>query len=293
MLEAIRNLSMGEWLMEDVVYLAGQDFSEIKNGIMFNYSTMTESFGIHWHEFYELEFVEEGECGEFINGEYFEMKAGDVYILSKADMHNFEIPSGGNCSIFSVRFYDSFVKKGIQDCINRINAPIIPRFSKEKYDFLHMLARNAEHDMVSGSPERVAAMENLLCAVLLYLLDSENRYNAVPVNEKLYIQKAVRYIEANFKNDIQLGDVADVLAISKCYLSSMLTKNLHTSFSNLLNTYRLRYATMLLASTDKPVTSICYESGYQNYAHFFRVFKGRFGMSPVEYRKQEITPLIN
>ena len=48
---------------------------------------------------------------------------------------------------------------------------------------------------------------------------------------------------------------------------------------------RLNYATRLLVSTNQSVTDICYISGFTNFANFSRSFKYRFGISPLQYRK--------
>lgn len=49
---------------------------------------------------------------------------------------------------------------------------------------------------------------------------------------------------------------------------------------------RLEYACSLLLTSVKPVTDVVYESGFNNVAHFDKVFKKCFGDSPLHYRKK-------
>lgn len=49
---------------------------------------------------------------------------------------------------------------------------------------------------------------------------------------------------------------------------------------------RLEYATALLSNTDLNITQICLECGFENLAHFSRVFKEALNTTPTEYRKQ-------
>jgi len=51
---------------------------------------------------------------------------------------------------------------------------------------------------------------------------------------------------------------------------------------------RLELASRMLLTTDLPVSSIGYESGYQNNASFARAFGRRFGRSPSDFRVTEL-----
>jgi AraC-like DNA-binding protein len=49
---------------------------------------------------------------------------------------------------------------------------------------------------------------------------------------------------------------------------------------------RLSHAEILLKTTEKSISDIVLESGFESGAHFSRVFKNQFGESPFQYRKQ-------
>lgn len=49
---------------------------------------------------------------------------------------------------------------------------------------------------------------------------------------------------------------------------------------------KLDYAYQLLMSSDKSINDISFESGFENSTHFSKVFKNRFGMSPIKYRNK-------
>ena len=57
------------------------------------------------------------------------------------------------------------------------------------------------------------------------------------------------------------------------------------SILTFLNTARIRKACLLLTTTDKPVTWIAQETGYESASRFSRTFKKEVGMTPREYRK--------
>ena len=50
------------------------------------------------------------------------------------------------------------------------------------------------------------------------------------------------------------------------------------------NALRLLRATRMLKCTDKPVTCICYECGFESQCTFNRAFREHYGVTPTEYR---------
>ncbi|MCB0686604.1 MAG: helix-turn-helix transcriptional regulator [Saprospiraceae bacterium] len=54
----------------------------------------------------------------------------------------------------------------------------------------------------------------------------------------------------------------------------------------LITKYRIEKGCELLASTEMPITSICYASGFSNPSHFCRVFRKHLKMSPRIFRQK-------
>jgi transcriptional regulator GlxA family with amidase domain len=51
---------------------------------------------------------------------------------------------------------------------------------------------------------------------------------------------------------------------------------------------RLEKAKELLTSTSLSVTDICYDTGFENIAHFSKIFKSQFGYCPTDFRQQRV-----
>jgi len=62
-------------------------------------------------------------------------------------------------------------------------------------------------------------------------------------------------------------------------------KKTNQTFMEYVKRVRIGIAAKLLAETDKPVTQICYECGYNNLANFNHYFKVIMDKTPSEYRK--------
>ena len=51
---------------------------------------------------------------------------------------------------------------------------------------------------------------------------------------------------------------------------------------------KLEHAKKLLIQTNDPIASVAFDSGFENSAHFSRIFKQKTGSTPLEYRKKTI-----
>lgn len=85
--------------------------------------------------------------------------------------------------------------------------------------------------------------------------------------------------------DLSLQQVAELLQLSKTSLSRFLKRETGKTFSEHLNFHRINYASKLLRESDEGVLQICYASGYNNPAYFFRQFKKFKKSTPDQYRK--------
>lgn len=258
----------------------------VKSGIYFYHIVLNESYALHGHNFYELEIVTEGGCRECVNGEYVEVSAGDVYILTPNDYHNYILPeSGGQVKIHSIRLYFSLVSDHVRECLSRIKSVLIPKVDNESFRIISSMAEQANEKLKSTNPFMIAAAEYMLDSIICMLTGMENTFSAAKINDKSYISLLLKYVSENYREDIDLADAAEKLAISKGYLSSLINSYFGRGFPEILNDYRIRQVTCELLSTNKSVTDICYDAGYQDCAHFSRVFKRCIGMTPTQFRK--------
>lgn len=87
------------------------------------------------------------------------------------------------------------------------------------------------------------------------------------------------------------------LGTNRTYLSNLINQYLHTTFSNYVNAYRVKYAKNLLLNTDDTIEDIFQVSGFQSRTTFWRAFAQVEGCTPKEFRRraalndnQPITP---
>jgi AraC family transcriptional regulator len=99
---------------------------------------------------------------------------------------------------------------------------------------------------------------------------------------RLYIARD--YIAAAYDQPITLQSIADAAVLSPNHLLRSFKALFGQTPYQVLVDERLRHARLLLASTERPVTQICLDVGYESLGSFSALFAQRFGLSPQAFR---------
>lgn len=93
-------------------------------------------------------------------------------------------------------------------------------------------------------------------------------------------------MEANFTFNLSLSEFARITQRSLASFKREFNETYHTTPGKWLTQKRLEYAKHLIDTSKKNINEICDDSGFESVTHFSRVFKEKFGSSPLQYRKQ-------
>jgi AraC-like DNA-binding protein len=104
--------------------------------------------------------------------------------------------------------------------------------------------------------------------------------------ENSAIKAVFDYTLRNYLKKVTLQDVADIAGMSIPTFCRFFKKNIKKTYFDFLKELRIGYACKLLTTGNKPVLEICYESGYNSWAHFSKQFKQVKKTTPLHYRKQ-------
>lgn len=99
------------------------------------------------------------------------------------------------------------------------------------------------------------------------------------------VNKVYEYVFQNIHEGIRLDEAAAVLNMAPSSFCRFFKKKTGNTFMEYVKNVRVGIAAKLLAETDKQITQICFESGYNNLANFNHYFKANIGKTPSEYRK--------
>lgn len=103
--------------------------------------------------------------------------------------------------------------------------------------------------------------------------------------QKSYTDLAIRYIEANYSQSINISSIADALRIERTYLYRLFKERTGMSPKDFLITYRLKRSCSLLTETTQPIKVIALSVGYEDALYFSRLFKHTYHCTPTHYRQ--------
>ena len=102
------------------------------------------------------------------------------------------------------------------------------------------------------------------------------------------ILRVTDHIFDNPGGDLSLGTLAAVAAMSPCHWHRVFHAVTGETLAQAVRRIRLQRASMMLVHEDLPVAEIARTVGYPNTASFSRAFAGRFGLSPLAFRKRGV-----
>jgi len=92
-------------------------------------------------------------------------------------------------------------------------------------------------------------------------------------------------MESNFMYNMKLEEFAYLSGRSLSSFKKDFINTFHTTPGKWLLKRRLEHAKYLLELTDKNINELVFETGFENASHFIRIFKQRYGDTPLQFKK--------
>lgn len=233
----------------------------------------------HFHRGYELLYVFYGQLDAIIDGRKCQLTADDFALCLSNEVHTLQ-PVGDTrywVGVFSSDFVPDFHKtvqgKTGKDPVFRLDGSI-----------LSFLQEHILHGRNNDDPEPHLLSAGLILACGEYLKQVE----LIERNNKEYalMNTIADYIRQHFREKLTLKDVSTALGYDYYYFSRLFYQIFSMKFSDYLNSCRYAEAVDALRNSDKPITQIAMDSGFQSIRSFNDVFLRKTGLSPAQYRKQ-------
>lgn len=118
------------------------------------------------------------------------------------------------------------------------------------------------------------------------LLDTGRITAALNPADQERIHPIFAYLVENFREEISLDKAAASIGMTPNAFCRYFKKITRKTFMETVIEYRLNYATQQLIQTGKPISAICFDSGFGDISHFYKMFRSRMRVSPSNYRRQ-------
>ena len=295
-------------------------YEETGSGIMV-YSQKSRHASPHLHQSIEFVYILEGELALGVGENLFPMKEGDLAVVFPELVHHCQVFSPGKntaCHIFASRdlapgFMTGFAGKCPEDPVvpeEKVHPDIRYTIDALRKEFEKKRGRKrgpsgkengkgkaagtegtafghppfrSDGELVHSEREALAmAYVNILLARSIPCFHWIEK-SAAEGQDLIY--QVVSYISAHFMEEVTLNSMAHDLGMSPYTLSRVFSGTFHRNFNRYLNETRLDYACTLLRHTDRSVTDICFDAGFESQRTFNRCFSELLHQTPREYRK--------
>ena len=247
---------------------------------------------LHSHEFMEIEYVLKGSVIQMINGEVYEAKEGDYFVLNVGDEHWFY--TNGPAEIVNLVFYaelydEMFTQDFFLYTKQKIKNAVNTKEEQEKMATLFSLMEQEYSEKREGYIYVIRRFLHIILAILL-----RHGKNAENISDGSFIDGVNSYMAANDFNMINVDELAKSCGYSRTHFFKRFKYCYGCSPLEYINRRKINMALKMLANTDKSIDSIMEELDFSNKTHFYKLFFRYTGMKPNDVRKlkKEGVPLL-
>lgn len=237
----------------------------------------------HYHDFFELYFLESGTRHTIIQNNLYTLKAGEFAIFPPRVMHH----SYGDANVPFKRILIYFWPNTIS------SERVLQYFSHSTSVFsvdsterssIHRLMEMIYAEQESNGLCSQEYINTLLNLLLLIIMRRTQKIEETTSNN--VITDVIQYIHEHYWEDLTINHLSQHFFLSSYYLCRKFKKTTGNTIIQYLNTTRILNAQKMMLETDKNFTQISKETGFSNLTHFNRVFKNVTGMTPSENKRR-------
>lgn len=229
----------------------------------------------HWHLESELIYIEKGTVTVSNNHRRYALHSGDAVFLGSGEIHYIK---SGEDSVVEMALFDSAL---IQDLLDRYQL----RQAKltHTYPISECLA-GIRRELAQQQPFFELQCCEAIVSLMIRIFRGEELDEKNGAEEGSSISHYKRLLDEieNKYSCITFSDAAALMGLSEPYFSKFFRKISGMTFSQYLNSVKVKHAVELLQdqNADLSITEISARCGFDTIRHFNRVFKTITGMPP-------------
>lgn len=258
----------------------------------------TGALAFHYHNFYEIIYVLEGEYSSLLENQMYHLKKGDFLLIDCNIMHRYHPMAEKDASSKRIILW---ITKTMLEKLSDGSSDLSACFSGGESCAYHFpvyyeemlrgyLMKLAMSELVDGQqPGSKEVMDrghltlffaylNLLCSRKEYWFKEEE------TTSHPLVEAISSYIEAHIQENITVDDLAGHAHMSKYHFLRKFKELTGTTAHAFLIDKRLLHAVEGLRK-GKAITQVWQDAGFTDYSSFLRNFKSTFGVSPGKYRE--------
>lgn len=249
----------------------------------------------HKHDYVELNYILSGKSTQIVGEEEVSLKRGDLLFMGLGMSHEI-FPCEKEDIIINFIIKREFFKyifefiSGTTSLSNFLVDAVFKSFSPKALIFETIENKEIQEliNKITMELKKDGEFEEVRLKFLIGLLVVElMKLDAVEINRNSYdrniLLDVLTYIEKNYR-DATLNEISESLNLKNYNLAKLIKKECNLTFKELVKEVRIKKISELLLSSNLSINDLAEEVGFCNSSHFYKIFKGKYGISPKEFR---------
>ena len=252
----------------------------------------------HYHEEYELHLIVQTRGKVFVGDYIGHFEPGHLVLTGPRLPHNWIStdvggPEGVALRDMVLQFSDEPLRRSAE-LISELR-DVLPLLERARLgiEFFGMTERAQEHLQrikqlhgVKRIAEFLEFLGELAECTDYRLLSSTPLQSFDDDNSLAQISTIVDFISEHSTESFSMAELSQRVGMSESQFSRYFRRATGNTFTDFVNRLRITRACQLLMDTDRYISNVCYDCGFNNVANFNRRFLEIKGMTPKEYRRQ-------
>ena len=260
----------------------------------FRYQVPYFQFKWHYHPEFELTYIVKGNGYRIVGNSYEPFNDGDLVLLGSNLPHTWSGKADGDVNSdaiviqFSSEFISSFLEFNESILIKNMLESSLRGINFEPDE--QLVTKIIEITETNGVDRilKLISILDILSKKQIKLIAPNTFHNVVSKKSEVRINKVCLFIQNNFQNKIYLKEVADLIYLTESNFCKFFKKATGKTYSDYVNEIRVNEASRLLFQSDKTISQISFECGFETLSYFNRVFLNKKGITPSVYRKRSV-----
>lgn len=240
-------------------------------------------YGPAVRDHYLIHFLVSGK-GEFISGDRrYPIKKNDGFLIEPSKVTTYIADPIDPYEYYWVGFNGRGASSILSLCDLDSASPV---FTYEDHDKLIIYLKSIYESSADPISGEYSMLGNLYLILSCLMQRSDSMKQRISEQDTI-LEKALRFMQSNYSRRITVQHTADHVNIDRSSLFRIFVKGLGISPQQYLIELRMNKARSLLEKYSLSVSQTAYSTGYTDPAHFSRVFKNKFGISPKDHCKNK------
>lgn len=246
----------------------------------------------HWHDEFEMIYLENGLANFSIDGSLYKLVPGQFLFVNCGSIHSGQAVD--NPEAYAIVFHLRMLFSDEVDiCKNKY---LIPLQNRKVLVSSFIQDENVKEDIceiIKYFKQKDYGYELMIKGLLFKIIFRlfNNNYVKKDLHDKDFgfklekIKTVLDYINSNYSTPLKIEELSKMANLSKFYFCRLFKEITHLTPVDYINKFRIERAVEFIKNTDMSISDIAFEVGFNNISYFIKIFKRYIGVTPLQYKK--------